>query len=176
VSRPAPRRDLLVGQFELTWSLLDYHLELLVPDDLLWEPAPICWTMRPGPDGRWVPDWEDAEPDPIPVPTIGWITWHLGWWWSVTLDHVDGRPPRERTEIAWPGERDDTVAWLRGLRDEWATALGRLTDADLDAPAAFPWPADAQRTVADMAAWVNVELMKNTAEIGQLRLLRAVRD
>lgn len=51
--------------------------------------------------------------------------------------------------------------------------LDRLTDADLDAIAPFPWRNDPEHTVAHMAGWVNSELMKNVAEIGQLRLLRA---
>ena len=34
-------------------------------------------------------------------------------------------------------------------------------------------PDDREYTVAHMLAWVNAELMKNVAEIGQLRLLRA---
>ncbi len=37
----------------------------------------------------------------------------------------------------------------------------------------FPWDDDAGRTVADTVLWVTVELTKNIAEIGQLRLLRA---
>jgi hypothetical protein len=43
----------------------------------------------------------------------------------------------------------------------------------LDRPSSFPWPSDAGRTVAHTALWVNIELTKNVAEIGQLRLLRA---
>lgn len=165
-----PDRDLLCWQFDLTWSLLQYHLERLEPDDLLWEPAAVCWTVRRGVDGAWVPDWADTEPDPIPVPTIGWVTWHLGWWWSVVLDHAHGRRPRDRTEIAWPA--DGTVEWLRDLRVQW---LAVLPDLDLDAVAPFPWDRDPDHPVAHMVAWVNAELMKNVAEIGQLRLLRAAR-
>ncbi|GAA2727184.1 DinB family protein [Actinocorallia aurantiaca] len=168
------RRDLLRWQFELTWSLFEFHLERLEPEDLLWEPAPCCWTMRGGADGGWAPDWADSEPDPIPVPTIGWISWHIGWWWSVALDHARGRAPREREEIRWPGDGPQTVAWLRALREEWLAVLDRLTDADLDAAAPFPWQGEPGMTVAHTAGWVNAELMKNAAEIGQLRLLRAV--
>lgn len=167
------RRDLLRWQFDLTWSLLDYHLERLRPEDFLWEPAPLCWTMRPGADGVWVPDWADAEPDPVPVPTLGWVSWHMGWWWSVALDHAEGRAPRDRGEIRWPGAERATIDWLRGLRTEWLAVLERLTDADLDATAPFPWQNNPELTVAHMVGWVNAELMKNVAEIGQLRLLRA---
>ncbi|MBA9006336.1 DinB family protein [Thermomonospora cellulosilytica] len=167
------RRDLLRWQFDLTWALFDHHLERLVAEDFLWEPAPLCWTVRPDEDGTWVPDWAETEPEPVPVPTIGWLSWHIGWWWSVAIDHAQCRRPRERTEITWPGDGKAAVAWLRDLREEWLTVLDRLTDADLDAPAPFPWRNDPAHTVAHMVGWVNSELMKNAAEIGQLRLLRA---
>ncbi|WP_217234967.1 DinB family protein [Streptomyces sp. AC555_RSS877] len=164
--------DLLRRQFDLTWALFEYHLDRLEPEDFLWEPA-HCWTVRRTPDGTWLPDWADTEPDPVPVPTIAWLSWHIGWWWGVTLDHVEGRPPRARTDVTWPGAGKPTVQWLRDLRTAWLTALTRLTDTDLSATAPFPWQDDPEHTVADMLAWANAELMKNAAEIGQLRLLRA---
>ncbi|TLS41247.1 DinB family protein [Streptomyces montanus] len=167
------RRELLRWQFELTWSLFEYHLERLEPEDFLWEPAPHCWTVRQDAGGTWVPDWAETEPEPVPVPTIGWVSWHIGWWWSVTIDHARGRTPRERTEITWPGDGRAAVEWLRGLRGDWLAVLDGLTDADLEATAPFPWQNDPEHTVAHMVAWVNSELMKNAAEIGQLRLLRA---
>lgn len=167
-----PRRELLRRQFDLTWALFEYHLERLEPEDFLWEPAPLCWTLHRADDGTWVPDWSDTEPDPVPVPTIAWLTWHIGWWWSVTLDHVEGRPPRARTDVHWPGPGEPTVAWLRTLRTSWTAALDHLTDDSLDTPAPFPWPNDPSHSVADMLAWANAELMKNAAEAGQLRLLR----
>jgi hypothetical protein len=40
----------------------------------------------------------------------------------------------------------------------------------------FPWPNDPEHSIAHMVGWVNVELTKNSAEIGQLRLLRAARE
>ncbi|WDZ84860.1 DinB family protein [Micromonospora cathayae] len=170
---PVPVRSILRWQFDLTWSLFEYHLDRLEPADFHWEPAPLCWSVRPGPDGTWTPDWADHEPDPVPVPTIAWLTWHLGWWWTVATDHLQGRPPRQRTDVEWPGAGAPTVEWLRELRTEWREILDRLTDADLDRTAPFPWPDDPEHTVAHLVGWVNAELMKNVAEIGQLRLVRA---
>ncbi|WJK41588.1 DinB family protein [Solwaraspora sp. WMMA2056] len=170
---PSARATLLSWQFELTWSLFEYHLERLRTDDFLAEPAPVCWTMRPSDDGGWVPDWAETEPDPVPVPTIAWLSWHIGWWWTVAIDHVEGRPPHDRTEIHWPGIGEPTVRWLRELRSDWTAALDRLTDADLDRAVAYPWPADAGLSLAHLVGWVNAELMKNVAEIGQLLMIRA---
>ncbi|MEU0458247.1 DinB family protein [Streptomyces sp. NPDC006129] len=167
------RTELLRAQFELVWSLFEYHLERLEPEDFLWEPGPYTWTVRRSADGTCVPDWADTEPDPVPVPTIAWVSWHIGWWWGVTLDHARGLPPRDRTEVAWPGEGTPTVEWLRDLRTQWLAVLDGLTDTALDAPARFPVPDDPAYTVAHMAAWVNTELTKNVSEIGQLRMLRA---
>ncbi|MCX5121737.1 DinB family protein [Micromonospora sp. NBC_00362] len=172
---PVSRCDLLRWQFDLTWSLLEYHLERLEPADSLWGPAKHFWTVRPNADGRWMPDWADVEPDPICVPTIGWISWHIGWWWTVAIDHVHGRTPRQRAEISWPGDGEKAVAWLRDLRAQWLAACDRLSETDLDATAPFPWQHDPAYTVAHMLAWVNTELLKNATEIGQLRLLRHAR-
>jgi hypothetical protein len=171
----ATRLSLLRWQFDLTWSLLELHLERLTPDDMVWEPTAHTWTVHAREHGTWEPDWAETEPEPIPVPTISWVSWHVGWWWSVTLDHVRGRPPRERTEIAWPGP-GAAVAWLRDLREEWLAALDGLAEPDLDGPAPFPWPDDSGLTLAHTVAWVNAELMKNASEIGQLRLLRAAQE
>ncbi|MEG8276199.1 DinB family protein [Streptomyces sp. AHA2] len=169
----ASRTQLLRRQFEVTWSLFEYHLERLEPQDFLWEPAAHCWTVRRSADGTWTPDWADTEPDPVPVPTIAWVSWHIGWWWSVAVEHASGRTPPGRADVVWPGEGLPTIEWLRGLRTRWLDVLDTLTDARLDATAPFPWPSDPRYTVADMAAWVNTELTKNVSEIGQLRLLRA---
>jgi hypothetical protein len=163
-------------QFDLIWSLFEFHLDRLEDDDFLWEPADLCWTLHRDERGTWEPDWADSEPDPIPVPTIGWISWHIGWWWSVAIDHLRARTPRDRTEIVWPGPGPAVADWLRGLREEWLPILDQATEADLAAPAPFPWQDDSDKSVAHTFAWVNGELMKNVTEIGQLRLLRAARE
>ncbi|CAM4267914.1 DinB family protein [Nocardia ninae] len=167
------RRDLLRWQFDLTWSLTELHLDALRVEDFGWAPAELHWTVRPDADGVWRPDWADTEPDPIPVPTIGWLSWHIDWWWSAAIDHLAGRTPPDRADVHWAGDGVAAIAQLRWLRDTWVRTLDDLTEADLDRPAVFPWPADAGLTVAHLASWVNSELMKNVAEIGQLRLLRA---
>ncbi|GFG54993.1 damage-inducible protein DinB [Mycolicibacterium agri] len=165
--------DELVWQFDLCWALVDLHLSALRPDDSLWEPAPLTWTVRPDASGVWRPDWADTEPDPVPVPTIGWLTWHITWWWSVTIDHVSGASPRARESVTWPGNGDVAVAGLRTLAAQWRNLLRTRTEADLAAPSSFPWSTASGRTVGHTALWVNVELTKNVAEIGQLRILRA---
>lgn len=147
----------LVEQFDLVWALAQLHLDALVEEDFLWEPARLVWTVRRGGDGRWRPDFAEQEPDPIPVPTIAWLTWHIDWWWTSALARVSGEAPPEWAEVFWPGNGPAAVARIRDLAQAWRAVLPGLTE-----PAA-----------ASTAAWVNVELTKNVAEFGQLRLIRA---
>ena len=156
-------------QFDLAWRLWEYHASRLEPDDFCWEPAPLCWTMRRSPDGSWVPDFAEVEPDPVPAATIAWLTWHLGWWLGTATDHLTGATPRSRGDVAWPGPGEPTLAWLHDLADSWRSGLATSPG---DRPVGFPWPPDAAKTTADLVGWVNMELMKNVAEIGQLRILR----
>ena len=165
--------DELGWQFGLAWALAELHLSALVDDDFLWQPAPVSWTVRPDANGVWRPDWADAEPDPLPIPTIGWLTWHIEWWWSATIDHLSGRTPRNRSDVAWAGSGAAAVAELRALAAQWRELLAGLAGDELERPSAFPWGPDTGHTVAHTALWVNVELTKNIAEIGQLRLIRA---
>jgi hypothetical protein len=165
--------DELRWQFDLVWALAEVHLSALTDDDFLWTPVRRMWTVRPDAAGRWHADWAETEPDPIPVPTVGWLSWHIDWWWSTATAHVAGDDPPQRTDVTWPGSGTAAVARLRGLADQWRTLLAGLEPADLRRPSAFPWGADAGHTVVHTVLWVNVELTKNISEIGQLRLLRA---
>lgn len=166
-----PVSAVLTRQFDMVWALAEIHLDGLTDQDLWFEPSDTVWTVRRTADGRWRPDWADVEPDPIPVPTIAWLTWHISWWWSVALDHANGATPRDRADIFWAGRAPSAVAQLRQMRTEWRAVLG----SDLRRRCSYPWGPQAARTLADTAAWVNFELTKNIAEIGQLRLIRASR-
>ncbi len=161
------RLGLLRWQLHLCWSLAGYHLPALTDELCLWEPAPGAWTVRRGRDGKWRPDWSEPEPDPSPGASVGWISWHLGWWWSEMLDHALGRRPPPREEVFWPGSATAAVDWITGLHDRWRDFLDGCSEPDLDEPFPFPWPEP--RPLAVAAGWVNAELMKNLAEIGVLR-------
>lgn len=171
----AQRIDLLVWQLDLTWSLFEYHLQHLDDEACLWEPAAGSWTVRPDNQGRWVADWEVPEPDPVPTTSIGWLTWHIGYWWTTAYGHCFAGGAPEREQITWPGTAAATIEWLRGLKDDWRTALLDLTDADLNSTErtkTLPWGEPME--LGNVAAWANVELTKNVSEVGLTLHLRKV--
>ena len=160
-------RSLLLDQLAIGWALFEYHAAALTDEDLFWSPSAHQWTMRRI-DGEWRPDLADVEPDPVPVTTAAWLTWHIGWWWGTATAHLTQGPVPGHA--GWPGDAASAVRRLGRIHDEWRHAL---TSTDrLPEESAYPWPAGSGKTVADMAAWVNVELTKNAAELGQLLILR----
>jgi hypothetical protein len=159
----------LQWQFRLTWRLAGVHLPALTDDACLWQPAPGSWTVRQSGDGTWRPDWSVPEPDPAPPTTIGWLTWHLIWWWSGLLAALRHETPAAHHQVVWPGSADAVVQRLQSLSSEWAGVLSGLEEADLERPLAYPW--DEERPLRLALAWANSELMKNVAEIGCLRHL-----
>lgn len=160
------RRDSLIWQFGLVHRLADIHLPGLTDAACLWEPGPGSWTVRRSEDGNWRPDWSETEPEPAPPVTIGWLSWHLIWWWSALLASMRGETPAPREELFWPGSAAASVERLATLFAEMEAALG---EADLDRMLAYPWPEP--RPLAQALAWANLELMKNVAEIGVVRHL-----
>jgi hypothetical protein len=169
---PSTQISTLQWQFDLTWRLAQYHLPSLTDDACLWEPSPHSWTVRPSAEGMWHPDWADVEPDLIPTATIGWITWHMLWWWSGLIAATREETPPAHDEIPWPGSADAVVQRLESLAAEWSALLADLDDPDLERPLAHPWSEPRPLRIA--LAWANAELMKNVAEIGYVRLLYAV--
>ncbi|MFD9946789.1 DinB family protein [Nonomuraea sp. NPDC059023] len=168
------RAELLVHQLDIAWALFEYHLDGLDDEAALWEPATHSWNVRLGADGRWMADWADSEPDPVPAMSAGWVMWHMGYWWTTTLGHCFGDGAPEREEIVWPGGAAAAAEWLRGLKDAWREGLLGLTDAELDSGdkvAKLPWGQG--QTMAGVAGWLIVELTKNVAEVGYVRILRA---
>lgn len=162
--------ETLRWQFRLTWRLVaDVHLPALTDDACLWEPAPGSWTVRQTVDGRWRPDWADKEPDPPPSTTIGWLTWHIIWWWSGLRAALRGDVPPTPDDVDWPGTTGAVVQRLETLANDWSELLSTLDDGDLERPLAFPWRDPRPLRLA--LAWANSELMKNVAEIGYARLL-----
>lgn len=153
-------------QYELTWRLAELHLAKLSDEACLWTPRPDSWTVRRSEDGTWHADWADKEPA---TASIAWLTWHLIWWWQGLIAAVKDERAARREAVLWPGDCAATVTRLRTLAADWDRTLAAMHEGDLDRPLAFPW--HEPRALRLAVAWGNCELMKNVAEIGNVRLL-----
>lgn len=158
------RRSLLQRQLGIMWRFAQEFVIDHVDEELaLWEPSGHVCTVHPTAAG-WVADWPDEETRPIANPTIGWLLWHIEWWWGDTIARVRGREPLAATGHRWSGGTGGIVAAKR----EWDDVLA---GADLDAP--VQWLAPEPQPLWFVASWVNVELTKNLAEINLIKTLQA---
>jgi len=167
-------RAYLLRQFETSWKLASYHLDGLTTEECLWRPARAGLHVRRTDDGGWHADWPDHEGYDLGPPSIAWLTWHVGFWWSMVLDHSFGDGALSREQVAWPGDADAVREWIGRLQTDWRAGLERLTTDDLRSTRRTRWPFR-DRPFGDVVAWLNVELAKNAAEIGYARFLYAVR-
>jgi len=167
-------RGYLIRQFEIAWMLASYHLDGLTTEECLWRPAPVGLHVHQGLDGSWRADWPEHEGYDLGPPSIAWVTWHLGFWWSMVLDHSFGAGTLAREDVTWPGDADAVREWLGQLQGRWREALEQATEDDLRSTQRTRWPFQ-DRPFGDAVAWATVELTKNAAEIGYARFLYAVR-
>jgi hypothetical protein len=161
-------------QFETAWKLTSYHLTGLTTEACLWRPAAKGLHVYQLADGRWRAAWPEHEGYDLGPPSIAWVTWHLGFWWSMVLNHSFGDGTLTGADVLWPGSADEVREWFGQLQRDWQGAVTQLSDDDLRATTQTRWPFQ-ERPFADIIAWVNIELMKNAAEIGYARFLYAVR-
>ena len=168
-------RNCLLRQFETAWGLTAYHLNGLTTEECLWRPAQAGLHVHRDAGGVWRADWPDRETYDLGPPSIAWTTWHIGFWWSMALDHSFGDGTLVREKIHWAGDADRVRSSITDLQNQWRGRIEALSDAELRSPQRSRWPFR-DRPFADVLAWVNVELTKNAAEIGFGRFLYAVRE
>ena len=166
-------RGYLNRQFETAWKLASFHLDGLTTEECLWRPARAGVHVKQGADGHWRADWPEHEGYTAGPPSIAWLTWHLGFWMSMVLDHSvrDGTLIRE--QVLWPGNADEVRTWIGQLHLEWQAVLDQVTAEDMRSTEQTRPPFQ-NRPFGDVIAWVNIELTKNAAEIGYARFCYAV--
>lgn len=59
------------------YQRLHGRLRGLTDEEYLWEPAPGCWSIRPGDDGRWTAEGSPLPVKPAPLTTIAWRLDHV---------------------------------------------------------------------------------------------------
>ena len=148
----------------------EYYLPALTEEFVHWEPSSNVVGLQVLDDAAY-PDWPDESGDPIPDTTAGWLLWHMEWWWSNAIEGVRGGPSADPLRFAWSGSAKASRVKLKSLYDEWVEILNTTP---MDHPCAAPFPTPQPLSV--IAAWVNVELMKNVAELGLLIRLHANRS
>jgi hypothetical protein len=171
---------LLVGQLEFYWEVhLRPRLDGLSDEEYLWEPVEGCWSLRPGPDGRWRLDQSEPEPDPPPVTTIAWRLVHLGATCLANRASAffgDGGVPADadmfdprHLPADLPGGAAEAVAFLERSYRRWHDGVAALDNEALARPLGPRGGPFAEDPMAELVAHISREVMHHGAEIALLR-------
>ena len=158
--------QVLTEQLSLIWTFADEHVLSQVDLEVAtWEPTANSVGVHRR-QGCWVADWPDESTSPLPEPTVGWLLWHIEWWWGNAIRACQGGTLIGPEAHLWSG----SVEGVRSAKAAWDEVL-RATPADAVVTGLMP----EDSPLWFVAGWVNFELTKNVAEIGQLLLRHANR-
>lgn len=164
-------KNTLKFQFDISWQLLEFHFTNIEDEECMWRPDSKGLHVYKN-SGVWCADWPETEEYSIGPASIAWVTWHITYWWSMVLDHSFREGTLTREYINWPGNIIDVKKKIYEFCEEWMRILTSLSDEEFISTERTKWPFT-DRPFYELAAWLNVELMKNAAEIGYCRFLYA---
>lgn len=98
--------------------------------------------------------------------------WHIMYWWKNTLSASKENIILEKEDIIWPGSVDLAINEISECRREWVEFVESLSEEELRSDQMCKWPFEGQNMYS-LILWLNVEFMKNVAEIGSARFLYA---
>lgn len=166
-------RNALINQFDISWQLLEFHIASIEDEECLWRPSSKGLHVV-NEQGTWHADWPDSESYDIGPPSIAWLTWHITFWWSMVIDCSFESGTLKREDVLWPGSICAVREKMIQMHDKWRSILATLPDEEFIFCKRTKWPFE-DKPFFDLAAWLNLELMKNAAEIGYCRFLYASR-
>ncbi|MDO9176403.1 MAG: DinB family protein [Actinomycetota bacterium] len=162
----------LVDGFDQAWQPLLERTATLTDAEFHWQPADDGWGVHER-DGAWLADWTDPDPEPAPVTTIAWRTWHLA------VDALDsysarlfGRTGSGLRGREWVGTWSAAQPLLAAAGQVFREGLVAWGD-DLFVPLGDSWGPFAQHSRVDLYLHARREVSHHGAEIALLRDLYA---
>jgi DinB superfamily len=137
--------ELISGQMEGAYRELVGRLARLSDSEFFWEPVPGCWTVFRDDGGRWTYHYEEPDPVPSPVTTIGWRLVHVALCKVIYHEWAFGARELDFTNIENPHDVPSGLEMLESGHRSLGADLASLGGADLDRTVLTnwgePWPA-----------------------------------
>ncbi|MCU6733663.1 DinB family protein [Diplocloster agilis] len=161
----------ILFQLDIVWQLFEYHCHDLSEKEAMWCKTFQGLQIRKS-DDKWEADWPDTENYAIGPASIAWIMWHIIYWWKNVLRASKNKKTMAKEDVIWPGSVELAIDEIRKCHKEWIEFVEALSDEELNSEKMCKWPFEGQ-TMYSLILWLNVEFMKNVAEIGSARFLYA---
>jgi uncharacterized damage-inducible protein DinB len=153
--------------FTRTWR----RLEGLGDDECLWEPAPLCWSVRVRDDGTVRAD-RSPMPESPPFTTIAWRLWHLTECYGQARNELllrGSAGTRGDERCAPRAHAAEALAALTAAHDWWRALLTSLAEDELGEPMG---PVAGQYAEASRTGFVLHMLDEHVHHAAEVALLR----
>lgn len=155
-------------QFSISRQLLEYHLSSLSQEEYMWRSQNSGLYIKEV-DGKWYADLPETEEYEMGTPSIAWILWHITYWWEMVFNHSFGDGTLTNEAITVHSDIEVLKSTIYSLIEKWEKTLSNITEEDLYSKQYSQFPFNNEVEFHKLASWLNLELMKNSAEIGYTR-------
>lgn len=160
---------MLLAGLDEAWNRLWARLDGLSQAEYRWAPVADCWDLTEHDDG-WRADYTRDEPEPGPVTTIAWRTWHIG---STCLSNYIspelGDWPLRAPRDYWQPDVTDGLAELALSYQVFRARVQALGEDGVRRKLGPNWGIYAENNWADLLVHALDELAHHGGEIGLLR-------
>jgi hypothetical protein len=111
----------------------------LTDDEFFWEPVPGCWKVFRDEAGRWTYDWDEPDPVPSPLTTIGWRLVHIALCKVIYHEWAFGQRRIDFMNIENPGNVETAVEMLEKGHRLLTVDLAAIDGEDLQRPVLTNW-------------------------------------
>ena len=137
--------ELLEAQMGEAFEMLCERLDGLTDDEFGWEPVPGAWAIHPDERGMWIADYEEPDPIPAPITTIGWRIVHVADCKLMYQEYAFGPGRLQWPELEAPHTSSDALRALDERQAKLMDAVRAMSDHELDVERMTnwgePWPA-----------------------------------
>jgi uncharacterized damage-inducible protein DinB len=168
-------KDELLGLSDQVFARTAGRLDGLDDDEYLWEPAPLCWSVRVRDDGTVRGD-RSPMPESPPLTTIAWRLWHLTECYGQARNELllrGSAEPGGDERCAPRAHAAEALAALAAAHDWWQALLSSLSDDELSKPMGPVAGRYAESTRAAFVLHMLDEHIHHAAEVALLRDLYA---
>lgn len=158
-----------VSLLDFIWPRVRGRLDGISDEEYLWEPVPGCWSVRER-AGTWEIEREIPAPQPPPVTTIAWRTWHIA------AECIDGflrlgfeAKALDLGDREWFAHADEALAAMDTAWAVFSDCFHQLDDTAMARELGDSFGPYARDNRADLLLHIADELIHHGAEIALLR-------
>ena len=131
--------ELLREELEDAYRMIRDRVEGLADEEFWWAPVDDAWTVRETEHGTWAADYEEPDPDPAPITTIGWRLVHVAECKLMYHEYAFGEARLTWPELDSPHTATDAITSLERGHRLLVQSLDGLDDPALHRPVKTNW-------------------------------------